>query len=267
MPDVAEHYSQAQLASRLIEAVRSHKGDYPTVDDLAAIDEFHLRGREATMELAQMAGIGPVDRVLDVGSGIGGPAIKLASDTGCSVVGIDLTPDFVDAASGLTGLVELQDLVRFEVADALDLPFDHGAFTVVWTQHVSMNIGDKGRLYSEMHRVLAPGGRLALYDVLAGNGTPYFPVPWATSPEQSQLVRPEEARALIEGAGFSVLRWDDVTQPSLEWLQSMLPKAQARPPLGLHLVMGDRFVPMLENLLRSLHEGRVRVVTAVAERA
>ena len=76
-----------------------------------------------------------------------------------------------------------------------------------------MNIADKQALFTEMHRVLRPGGKLALHDVMAGPVQPvHFPVPWAPDPSMSFLAEPEESRALILATGFEELAWQDQTQ-------------------------------------------------------
>ena len=89
------------------------------------------------------AGIDTTSRVLvDVGSGIGGPARYLAESLGCRVVGIDLTAEYCRLAEVLTARTGLADKVEFRAADALDLPFGDGEFDAVWNQHVAMNIAD-----------------------------------------------------------------------------------------------------------------------------
>src|SRR5215472_5121130 len=78
------------------------EGQTLTVAQLAPLDQFHLRGILATSELASAAGIEPLTRVLDLGCGIGGPARYLAARFGCRVTGVDLSPDFIGAATYLT---------------------------------------------------------------------------------------------------------------------------------------------------------------------
>jgi ubiquinone/menaquinone biosynthesis C-methylase UbiE len=137
-------------------------------------------------------------RVLDVGSGLGGPARCIAGEFGCRVTGVDLTDEYVRAAAMLAERVGLSNLVTYHQGDALDLPFPEATFDVVWTQHTAMNIRDKAALYREMFRVLTPGGALAIYDILAGPVTPvHFPVPWARVPETSFLITPDELHRFL----------------------------------------------------------------------
>src|SRR5262249_10260398 len=146
--------------------------DRLTIDDLGLVDEFHSRRRRATEELARMLAPTAPDHVIDVGSGLGGPARYLAATYGCKGSGVDLTPEVVSAATGLTGLVGLTDRVDFRQGSALALPFPDAAFDLAWSQNVAMNIQDRNTYYSEMRRVLKPGGRLAIQDIAQGPGGP-----------------------------------------------------------------------------------------------
>ncbi|MCA8977598.1 MAG: methyltransferase domain-containing protein, partial [Planctomycetes bacterium] len=129
---------------------------------------FHLGGADETMTMARLAGIGAEHRVLDVGGGIGGPARMLAQHLGCDVTVLDLCAEYCDVGRGLTRRAGLGDRVRFQTASALAMPFADATFTAGWTQHSSMNIADKVGLYGELHRVLAPGAKLSIHEVMAG---------------------------------------------------------------------------------------------------
>ena len=132
-----------------------------------------------------------------------------------------------------------------------------------------MNIPDKSRLYKEMHRVLKPGGTLAIYDILAGpSGPVLFPVPWARTPDTSFLVRPDELRKLLEEAGFTVADWADTTDAARAWFVSLAEKIRKEglPPLGFHLLMGADFQAMAQNQRRNLEEGRIVLAQVIAKR-
>ena len=270
---VAAHYTHeaADLGPAILAALRAaapHR-DRVTLDDLAPIDQFHAGGIEATRALARLAAPHVGARVLDVGGGLGGPARTLAQEFGCTVTVLDLTEAFCRAGAFLTAQVGLSDQVTFQQGNALDLPFADGAFDVVWIQHASMNIADKERLYAEMGRVLRPGGRLALYEVMAGAVTPpHFPVPWAQDPALSFLLTPEEVRALLADLGFREVAWVDVTE---RMGAALRPSAAAHdraasPPPSLKVVMGAAFPQMRANFARNIVEGRVVLIQAICER-
>jgi SAM-dependent methyltransferase len=148
------------------------------------------------------------------------------------------------------------------------MPFSDASFDVVWTQHAAMNIADKQRLYSEIYRVLRPGGRFALHDIMAGAVSPvHFPVPWSHEPETSHLAEPEALRALLKSVGFREIAWVDETATALEWFQlrgASAPGGAAA--LSLRSVIGDDFAVMFGNQVRNLKEGRITVYQGVFER-
>jgi SAM-dependent methyltransferase len=229
--------------------------------DLAMLEDFHSLGRLATAALIELAQISAGDRVLDAGTGIGGAARLIAAERGTRVTAVDLTPEYCEVAKWLNDAVGLGDMIEVRTADVTELPFDAASFDVVVSQHVQMNIADKRRLYAEARRVLAPGGRLALWDVTAGSGGPLrLPVPWAVSPEQSHLVTPERLAGLLREAGFATAHWNDLTEPAEKAMREFLAGGQR--PLGLHVFVPD-FPAKAANLVRNLAEDRARLIQAV----
>ncbi len=103
--EIKEHYASPGLHERIVQGLEAI-GKSPAsvdLDDLAAVDEFHLRGPEATQELIEILDVGADSHVLDVGSGLGGPARRLAKTTGCRVTGVDLSEDYCAFGNELTG--------------------------------------------------------------------------------------------------------------------------------------------------------------------
>jgi sarcosine/dimethylglycine N-methyltransferase len=274
---VQAHYANAGLLDRMIDALAKmgEDPDNPSPEAVAMLDQMHVRGDGATIELHDAVGIEPDDSVLDVGCGMGGPARSLASRIGCPVTGLDLTPDFCACARELNFLLGLEDLVEIVEGSALDMPFEDQSFDAVVTQHASMNIEDKASLYREIARVLEPGGRFGLYDIMAGpGGEAYYPAPWASVAEFSFLEEPVWVKALIEEAGLRAVSWEDVTPRALSWMAEQKAAREARAargepelPAAAALLMGKGAPEKLKNMARNLHEGRIVTVMGVFEKS
>ena len=280
---VERHYTRTNLENTILTALRNAGKDVDqlTVDDLAPIDEFHTRGREATANLASLLNqdLQPNIHVLDVGSGIGGPSRYLASRFGCRVTGVDLVGEYCRVADSLARRVKLGNLLTYRQGDATHIPYDDATFDVVWTQHASMNIAYKKRFYSEMYRVLKPGGKLAIYDVFKGSNSSniggstssiHFPVPWASDPSISHLLPREDARKLLnEVIRFKEVVWEDKTESVIDWIKQMIKRAQTSgpPQIGLHVLVGPHWSELVKNLLKNLEEGRIAVAQGIFERS
>ena len=240
-----------------------------TVDDLAPIDEFHTRGRESTLEVAELGNLKASDLVLDVGCGLGGTARYLAKQYKCKVVGIDLTEEYISVGKKLTELVGLSNRVELRHGSALEIQYGDERFDIVWTEHVQMNIADKNRFYSEMARVLKPGGRLLFHDIFRGIGDPpFYPAPWAEDESISALATETEARSIIEQVGLEIEQWIVKVQESIEFFKRVSAQIEADgpPPIGIHLLMGDNAKDKLQNYVRNLRENRVSVALGIAHK-
>jgi len=267
---VAGHYERGRLEELILGAV-VREGKDPenlTASDLAAVDEFHVGGLEATQELAKQMELRAGMRLLDVGSGIGGPARYFAGEHGCRVTGIDLTNDFVRAAESLTGRTKLDGLAKFQQGSALAMPFERDTFDGAYMIHVGMNIADKAGIFREVRRVVKAGGLFTIFDIMstgdrrAGDGRALeaairYPVPWALSGETSFVGTREEYREPLQKAGFEIVQERGRAAFGIEFTERVMARmAQGGPPaLGLHLLMGEKTPLMIKNILAMMKEG------------
>lgn len=238
--------------------------------DLAPVDEFHIRGRSASLEIIDALDLTAGSHVLDLGSGLGGPARTLAEVTGCTVTGVDLTPEFCEVARALSEWTGLSDRTQFLVGDATATALPNGAVDAALTAHVAMNIPDKPALYAEAFRVLRPGGRFVAYDVVQGEGGEVrYPVPWADGPSTSFLATASEMREMLTAAGFDVVSEVDSTEASLEWFRQMRARIEREgpPPVTFAAFLGgDGFARMAANQVANLAERRIRTVMFTCSR-
>lgn len=268
---VDSHYTVGTLEEKILEGLRAAGKDLEalSVEDLAPVDNFHMGGLQATRSLMELAGSAQGARVLDVGGGLGGPA-RLLAEQGAEVTVLDATREYCRVGKVLTDLVGLAGKVTFQHGDARSMPLDDRSFDLVWLQHTTMNIDDKPSLFSEMSRVLRPGGRLALHEVMAGaHPMTRFPVPWADERSMSFLASQDAFRSGLAGAGLTEVIWNDVTENSLAWWKQRLAAAAeqpAPPPLGIHLLMGASTPVKVDNMVGALEERMITVVQAVLAR-
>jgi sarcosine/dimethylglycine N-methyltransferase len=252
--------SQRNIERALIAAGKDLEHLAPA--DLGLLEDFHTMGRYATAQLVDLAGITSGSAVLDAGSGVGGTARYVADRFGCRVSAVDLTDEYCETSRWLNRLVGLDQRIEVHQGDVTRLPFADGSFDVAISQHVQMNVADKARLYSEAHRALVNGGRLALWDITIGDHRELsYPLPWADRPAQSHLVSPDDLRALLKSSGFDIEHWNDHTDQASALMQTIL--AQPANPLGLHAFVAD-FARKAENLTSALSDGRLRVIQGVA---
>ena len=269
--EVENHYSRGDLYQAILAALTVAGEDVTNLvpGDLDPVEHFHGRGVAATADLAASLDLSPGDEILDIGSGVGGPARYIARSHGCRVVGIDLTAEFCDTARRLSELVGLSDKVHFEQASATDLPFEDGRFHAAYSQNVSMNIADKGTMFSEAHRVLRPGGAFALAELALGDGGPViYPTPWSADGVHSHLLTEVQTVEALGEAGFEVVSVTDNGPAMAEFFQAQR-DAVARhgpPKLGPFILMGEQAKEKGRNTARNMAEGRTRAIEILCRR-
>jgi ubiquinone/menaquinone biosynthesis C-methylase UbiE len=272
-PDVSAHYTSGALLERLRAqlAAEGVDPDHPTIASLAPFDHFHGRGLEATQELAGSVAVAASDHILDVGSGIGGPARYFADRFGCRVTGIDLTAEFCEVARVLTRAVGLADRVVFEQGNALRMPFADARFDGAYSMNVSMNIADKRGFFAEIARVLKSGAWLVLSEIAQGpGGEPAYPTPWAATPATSFLSTPAQTRQALAEAGFTIVAARDTVKEAMAFAarsRAMVERGE-KPPFGaIRLMHGDAAAAMTANGARALAEARIIPIEIVCRRS
>ncbi len=214
---VRHHYGAGDLAGAVLEALRQAGTDIEHLSprDLFPIDQLHAGGAPATVHLVERLDLAPGSHVLDVGCGIGGPS-RLAAGMGARVTGIDLTPEFVVAATELSARSGISDRVSFATTAGESLPFEASVFGAAMMVHVGMNVPDKQAVFAEVHRVLAPGSRFGIYEQMrTGPGELPYPLPWAEDERSSFVETSDDYVRQLEAVGFTVEDVEDRTASTL----------------------------------------------------
>lgn len=269
--DVAHHYTHGSLEHSILSglaAVGDTSKDAP-VDQLGVVDEFHMGGRQATAEIAELLDLRPGLRVLDIGCGLGGTARFLSSRYGCVVTGVDITREYVDVGNSLNRQLGLDEHINLHVANATELAFENESFDRATLLHVGMNIPDKSQLCAEVARVITVGGLFAVYDVMRVGDAPLkYPVPWAQTEAISFLQSPDDYRSALGAAGFEITAEADRRQFALEFFRAMKARVaeSGPPPLGLDILMGTDASAKIVNVLAGLESGCIAPVEMIARR-
>jgi len=269
---VIEHYHHGALEDALLKGLAAAGKDINnlTPDDLAPADEFHIGGRQATIDFAAEIRPAADTHWLDIGSGLGGPSRYIAHTYSCHITGVDLSEEYVAVAGSLSQRVGIGGKVSYRQASALALPFENSTFDGAYMQHVGMNIADKAKLFDEVHRVLKPSGIFAIYDVMRGNdGVFSYPVPWASAAETNFVESPATYRALLAAEGFEVIKERNRRDFAMDFfgaLQARIIQAAGSSKLGLQIVMGANASQKVSNMINLIDRGTVVPVEMICRR-
>jgi len=258
---VDDHYGYGKLLAA-IRAGLQRLGKTPqtaTIDDLAPADEFHIGGRQASLEFIDQLKLERGNHTLDVGCGLGGTARFIASHYGCRVTGIDLTTEFVKTGRELCDWVGLADRVVLHQGDALAMPFAEASFDAATMLHVGMNIPDKADLFNQVAHVLKRGSIFGIYDIMKMSDENLdYPLPWASDLTVNSLGTMEQYSQALTSAGFEILAYRDRRAFAMEFFDEARRKAAQRegpPPLGVHIAMGGDAPTKIKNMVDSLVAG------------
>lgn len=267
---VATHYSRAGLMDAILDGLvkRGLTPETVQVDDLAPVDEFHIGGRVATEAFLDQLAPAPSDHLLDVGCGLGGASRFAAHRYGCHVTGIDLTTAYVEAGTLLNSWVGLEDRVTLQQGDATATPYDDDAFDKAYLLHVGMNIAHKTGLARELYRLIKPGGKVGIYDIMRMSpGDLTFPVPWASEAEGSAVASPDDYKAALNAAGFTLTAERNRHDFALDFftrLQEAAAGAEGPPALGLHILIGETAPVKIRNMIENITANRIAPVELIA---
>lgn len=270
---VSRHYEHGSLESAILSALTAAGKDIDrlTHADLAPIDEFHIGGRQATIELGAQIDLPHGARLLDIGSGVGGPSRFFAAERGWRIDGIDLTAEYVRVAQQLSQRIGLGEVVSYREANATALPFADATFDGAYMLHVGMNIPDKKAVFAEVRRVLKPGGVFAIYDAMReSDGTFAYPVPWSAGPETNFIDTASAYRRLLGEAGFRIERERSRRDFALESFRQRQRMAKAQggaPQPGLQIVMGPTAAQKVANMMGLVERGVISPTEIISSAA
>jgi SAM-dependent methyltransferase len=181
-----------------------------------------------------------------------------------------VTPEFIETGNALCKWVGLDQRISLHHGSALAMPFAENSFDGAYMLHVGMNIEDKEKLAVEVACVLRPGSVFGIYDVMqTGSGDLTFPVPWATTADQSAVAEPVRYKNALQKAGFSVIAERNRRDFALAFFSDLRAKTAAAggpPPLGLHVLMGKTTPEKVQNMIDNISKGRIAPVELIARK-
>jgi ubiquinone/menaquinone biosynthesis C-methylase UbiE len=204
-------------------------------------DELHPGGQATTKRALELTGVGPGSQLLDIASGAGDSSLLAARELGCIVTGIDYGEAAVNAAAQAAVTAGVGDRVAFRVGDAEALPFANGSFDAALCECSLCTFPDKPRALAEVHRVLRPGGRVVIADVVADHDRlpPALRAPLATVACIGAALSREHLLQLLASSGFSVVATEYCTQDAAEMAERVYDRLRGARILGADRITGS----------------------------
>ena len=232
-------------------------------EDFSGIDQLHLGGIPATLDLLNWLPSEAQDG-LDIGCGLGGTSRILSDMHHCNMVGLDLNPQYIEAAILLNQTITPQPNCQFVEGNSLNLPFPQHRFDFVISQHASMNIKHKETLLKGLFSVLKPQGHLLMHEIMlqpkATESDVSYPTPWAPQHSESHLCHWSTFKDLALSIGFKVDKFEDNTAAALAWIHQTRGQ-KLNPPFTPSLALGKNAALMSSNLLSNIEAGYLQVVS------
>lgn len=255
--DIGRYYDQMSQFYNIYLGQNIHAGYWPTMDDDEPLLEAQERLTDIMIDRLQ---IGAGQHVLDVGCGVGGPALRLARAANCTVVGITVSQSQVQQATQLAQTEGLGDKVEFRHADAMTLPFDDASFDGAWAFESLFHMPDRLHVLREIARVLRPGGRLVLTDTVE-----VFPLTdeqkaaLASAFGMVSLIKSEQYSGVMRAAGFEDIKVIDISQETRKTIPKML-EPDSQKYEKLLSAYGQEFMSMMAQNLPAVAEIHARAL-------
>lgn len=240
------------------------------IEQLYGDDFLSLSGSQSSDAMIAAAGIGADTRVLDIGCGVGGPALYLAETTGCHVTGIDLMEWHAEEAASRAAARGLSGRTLFQAGDATSLAFADNSFDVVWSQDAWCHVPDKQAVVQEAARVVKPGGYIVFTDwVRLGDMTADYLASVQSAVASPNFAAPAEYRQWLEAAGCAVLNSKDISARFADRYRTMIANLN-----GLEAQVSAQFSPrvfaiMQEKntmILHAFQDGKLGGLQMVAQK-
>ena len=206
-------YTNLDRVEKGLAALGIGPGDAIQPEQLFAIDQWHYHGIEAIRAAAVALGLGPTSRVLDIGSGIGGPARYLAHTTGCHVTALELQPELHRIGADLTRRSGLEQRVAHFCGDALTYPLPIADFDAAVSWLAVLHIPDRPRLVARIARALRAGGKCYIEDL--SMRAPFAPRELADLHlivHGTTVTSPADYAGDLRGVGFAEVTVTDLTE-------------------------------------------------------